>query len=68
MFKGRPLGPDDTHAWHLEEVEWINKEIEIAKSSNEKVVIFTHHCPVFYGDSSSDEVESVLKRYASFYY
>lgn len=45
--KTRNLKPQDTIRWHKESVEWLKKEIEGAKSRGEKVVILTHHCPLW---------------------
>jgi len=62
MIGKRRLEVGDTHKWHLEEVEWLNAEIAQAKANGERVVVFTHHAPVWgYGDSSSDHLDSPIR-------
>jgi len=58
----RRLTSDDTHKWHLEECEWLSSEIARAKNNDEKVLVLTHHAPIYgYGDSSADNLESPIR-------
>ena len=54
---------DDTIEWHEESLEFIKREIEISKKSNQKCIILTHHAPLkdlgsseptFYGSSINE--------------
>lgn len=59
----RRLNTDDTHGWHLDQRAWLEKEIAQAKTKNERVLVFTHHSPVYgFGDSAVDYLNSTSKR------
>ena len=42
----RPLKTTDVTKMHLEEVEWLTKEIIESKSRNETIIVLTHHAPL----------------------
>ena len=43
--RGRTITAADTNAWHQEELEWLQGELETARCRGESCVVMTHHAP-----------------------
>jgi len=55
----RRLKTDDTHGWHLDQVAWLEREIREARERKERVLVFSHHSPLWgFGDSAVDNLAS----------
>jgi len=44
--KLRKIQVEDTNRWFKDELEWLKKEIDLAKQNKEDVLIMTHHSPI----------------------
>jgi len=52
----RHLRVEDTNQWHKNELEWLKSEIQKSREKNEKMIIFTHHSPIFGNGCSNPEM------------
>lgn len=47
LVNGRPASPDLFRSWHEEDRDWLDHEIDQAKSDGVEVVVLTHHLPSY---------------------
>jgi len=55
---------DDTNQWHKEELEWLKDEIQKSREKNEKMIILTHHSPIFGNGCNNPEMWDDETNYA----
>merc|ERR1712000_694784 len=41
----RPLLPSDTHSWFIDQIRWLKREIQQARTLCQPVIVLTHHAP-----------------------
>jgi len=52
----RLIRVEDTNKWHKEEVEWLKMEIQKSREKKEKIIILTHHSPIFGNGCNNPEM------------
>jgi predicted phosphodiesterase len=65
MFKDRPevrmITPEDTTAWHYDDLVWLQAQFEEARAQGQRVVVLTHHPPTAQGTSNPIFYNSPLR-------